>query len=158
MAVTNAWQNATMPGTSDDTVTPDTAVALLRREGLRVTRPRALILDLLITSGEHFEVAAIVERIRTGPTTISIQAAYNILTMLTGAGLIRRIEPAGRPSLFEARTGDNHHHLICRDCGSIADLDCAASVIPCLAPSNDHGYHIDEAEVCWYGRCATCQS
>ena len=80
MAVTSPWQNAVMPGTSDDTVTPDTAVALLRREGLRVTRPRALlILNLLITSGQHFDVAAIVERIRTGPTTISAQAAYNIL-------------------------------------------------------------------------------
>ncbi len=84
---------------------------------------------------------------------MSTQAVYDVLRALTGAGLVRRIEPAGSPARFEARVGDNHHHVVCRVCGAIADVDCAVGAAPCLEPSNDHGFVIDEAEVTYWGLC-----
>jgi len=89
---------------------------------------------------------------------VSTQAVYDVLAVFVGAGLVRRIEPAGSPALFETRTGDNHHHLVCRTCGLATDVDCAVGTRPCLVPSDDAGYTLDEAEVVFWGRCPSCQS
>jgi Fur family ferric uptake transcriptional regulator len=96
--------------------------------------------------------------VRTQVGDVSHQAVYDVLKVLTGAGLVRRIQPSGSLSRYEARVGDNHHHVVCRSCGSIADVDCAHGSAPCLVASDDHGYAIDEAEVIYWGTCPVCAS
>lgn len=129
---------------------------LLRSVGLRVTGPRVAILTVLI-GHPHSDTESVLRRARER-TTMSTQAGYDVLSALTRAGLTRRIEPAGHPALFEVRVGDNHHHLVCRDCGRIEDVDCAVGEAPCLKPSEAHGFVLDEAEVTFWGRCADCQA
>jgi Fe2+ or Zn2+ uptake regulation protein len=104
----------------------------------------------------HADTDALIGAVRTGYGAVSHQAVYDVLRALTEAGLVRRIQPAGSVARYEARVGDNHHHVVCRSCGTIADVDCAVGVTPCLTASDDAGYEIDEAEVVYWGRCADC--
>jgi Fur family ferric uptake transcriptional regulator len=129
----------------------------LRAEGLRVTAPRVAVLAGLREHGEHLPVDEIVERVRVRLHAVSLQAVYNGLAALAGAGLVRRVEPAGRRALFEARVGDNHHHVVCRLCGALTDVDCVMGEAPCLEPSDTGGFLIDEAEVTFWGLCPGCQ-
>jgi Fur family ferric uptake transcriptional regulator len=130
---------------------------LLRDHGLRVTRPRIAVLEVLAEGG-HFEVDEIANRVRGRLETVSMQAVYDVLGALARVGLARRIEPAGSPALYERRVGDNHHHVVCRGCGAVGDVDCAVGEAPCLEPSNTHGFVIDEAEVTFWGLCPTCHA
>jgi Fur family ferric uptake transcriptional regulator len=130
---------------------------LLRDHGLRVTRPRIAVLEVLAEGG-HFEVDEIANRVRGRLETVSMQAVYDVLGALARVGLARRIEPAGSPALYERRVGDNHHHVVCRGCGAVGDVDCAVGQAPCLEPSNTHGFVIDEAEVTFWGLCPTCHA
>ena len=130
-------------------------VALLRDAGLRVTRPRVAVIAAL-SQAPHSEVDRIAADVRAELGAVSTQAVYDVLRALTDAGLARRIEPAGSPALFELRVGDNHHHVVCRQCGAIADVECAHGSAPCLTASNDHGFAIDEAEVTYWGICPDC--
>ena len=129
----------------------------LRTVGLRVTRPRLAVLDVL-TQGGHLEVEEITRQVRGRLDSVSTQAVYDVLGALSRAGLARRIEPAGSPARFEARVGDNHHHIVCRGCGAIEDVDCAVGERPCLDPDTQHGYEVDEAEVTFWGLCPDCQT
>jgi Fur family ferric uptake transcriptional regulator len=129
---------------------------LLRARGLRVTRPRLAVLEVLESSRGHLDVDQIAARVRQRLDTVSTQAVYDVLGALSRAGLARRIEPAGSPARFEARVGDNHHHVVCRGCGEIADVDCAVGDTPCLTPSQSHGFVLDEAEVTFWGLCPSC--
>ena len=131
---------------------------LLRSRGLRVTRPRLAVLDILTTSREHLDVDEIAARVRERLESVSTQAVYDVLGALSRAGLARRIEPAGSPARFEARVGDNHHHVVCRGCGEIADVDCATGTAPCLDASQARGFQVDEAEVTFWGLCPACQA
>ncbi|AGL21104.1 Fur family transcriptional regulator [Actinoplanes sp. N902-109] len=133
-----------------------TGAELLRGQGLRVTRPRLAVLDVL-TQGGHLEVEEITRQVRERLDSVSTQAVYDVLGALSRAGLARRIEPAGSPARYEARVGDNHHHLVCRGCGAIEDVDCAVGQRPCLHPSKAHDYEIDEAEVTFWGLCPNCR-
>ncbi|MEH0841692.1 Fur family transcriptional regulator [Micromonospora sp. CPCC 205711] len=130
---------------------------LLRSRGLRVTRPRLAVLDVL-AGGGHLEVDEITRRVRERLDSVSTQAVYDVLGALSRADLARRIEPAGSPARYEARAGDNHHHVVCRGCGEIADIDCAVGGAPCLDPNIAHGFEVDEAEVTFWGLCPTCQA
>jgi len=130
---------------------------LLRRSGLRVTRPRLAVLEVLAEGG-HLDVDEITTRVRGRLDSVSTQAVYDVLGALSRAGLARRIEPAGSPALYESRVGDNHHHVVCRGCGAIADVDCAVGRAPCLEPSASLGFEVDEAEVTFWGLCPLCQS
>jgi Fe2+ or Zn2+ uptake regulation protein len=129
---------------------------LLRSRGLRVTRPRLAVLEVL-TNGGHLDVDEIAGKVRGRLDSVSTQAVYDVLGALSRAGLARRIEPAGSPARYEARVGDNHHHLVCRSCGEITDVDCTAGERPCLDAGSGHGYEIDEAEVTYWGLCPACQ-
>jgi len=130
---------------------------VLRAAGLRVTRPRLAVLEVL-TQGGHLEVEDIAHRVRGRLDSVSTQGVYDVLGALSRAGLARRIEPAGSPARFEARAGDNHHHIVCRSCGTIEDVDCAVGERPCLEPGMSHGYEVDEAEVTFWGLCPDCQT
>jgi Fe2+ or Zn2+ uptake regulation protein len=130
---------------------------LLREHGLRVTRPRLAVLEIL-TEGGHLEVEDIARRARSRLDSVSTQAVYDVLGALSRAGLARRIEPAGSPARFEARAGDNHHHIVCRGCGAITDVDCTVGERPCLSPGDAHGFELDEAEVTFWGLCPACQA
>lgn len=130
---------------------------LLRRSGLRLTVPRLTVLEVVHHEAKHGDAEFIVRAARARLGTLSRQAVYDNLNALVSAGLVRRIEPAGRPALYETRVGDNHHHLICRQCHATVDIDCAAGQAPCLEPSANHGYTIDEAEVVFWGLCPSCQ-
>jgi Fur family ferric uptake transcriptional regulator len=130
---------------------------LLRTHGLRVTRPRLAVLDVLIQGG-HLEVEEITQQVRQRIDAVSVQGVYDVLGALSRAGLARRIEPAGSPARFEARVGDNHHHIVCRSCGTIEDVDCAVGERPCLDPGTGHGFEVDEAEVTFWGLCPACQA
>jgi Fur family transcriptional regulator, stress-responsive regulator len=134
-----------------------TGEELLRAHGLRVTRPRLAVLEVL-TSGGHLEVEDVTRQVRERLDSVSIQAVYDVLGALSRAGLARRIEPAGSAARFEARVGDNHHHIVCRSCGIIQDVDCAVGERPCLDPGTGHGFEVDEAEVTFWGLCPTCQA
>jgi len=133
-----------------------TGEQLLRATGLRVTRPRVAVLDVL-TQGGHLEVEEISRQVRERLDSVSTQAVYDVLGALSRAGLARRIEPAGSPARFEARVGDNHHHIVCRGCGTIEDVDCAVGERPCLDPGAGHGFEVDEAEITFWGLCPSCQ-
>jgi Fe2+ or Zn2+ uptake regulation protein len=138
---------------------PATPADLLRSVGLRATGPRLAVfgvLDDARTEGRHLTAADVGAAARQRADGISTQAVYDCLEALTDAGLVRRIEPAGRAALYEARVGDNHHHLVCRECGTTVDVDCTHGTAPCLVPSDDHGFVVDEAEVVFWGRCAAC--
>jgi Fur family ferric uptake transcriptional regulator len=132
-----------------------TAAEELRGAGLRVTAARVALLDT-VRNGDHLGVEEIATRVRVRVGHVSLQAVYEALHALTAAGLIRRIEPAGSPARFEGRVGDNHHHVVCRSCGALADVDCAVGEVPCLTASDDHGFAIDEAEVVYWGLCPDC--
>jgi Fur family transcriptional regulator, stress-responsive regulator len=136
--------------------TPSTA-AELREAGLRVTAARVALLET-VRGGDHLGVDAIAAGVRDRIGHISLQAVYDALHALTGARLIRRIEPAGGPPRFEGRVGDNHHHVVCRSCGIVADVDCAVGEAPCLTASDDQGFAIDEADVTYWGLCPACSA
>jgi Fur family ferric uptake transcriptional regulator len=129
----------------------------LRSAGLRVTRPRVAVLQVL-HANPHTDTEAIIRLARAELGSVSHQAVYDVLRALTDAGLVRRIQPAGSLARYEARTGDNHHHVVCRTCGDVQDVDCAVGAAPCLTASDDAGFSIDEAEVVYWGRCPTCSS
>jgi Fur family ferric uptake transcriptional regulator len=133
------------------------AAGELRGAGLRVTAARVALLET-VRHGDHLGVEAIAAGVRDRVGHVSLQAVYDALHALTEAGLIRRIEPAGHPARFEGRISDNHHHVVCRSCGVVADVDCAVGEAPCLTASDDHGYSIDEAEVIYWGLCPACAS
>ena len=128
---------------------------LLREHGLQVTAQRLAVLRA-VSGRPHCRADEVVEDVRAEIGAISRQAVYDALGLLADKGLIRRIQPAGSPARYEARTGDNHHHLICRSCGRAVDVDCAVGAAPCLTPADDSGYDIDEAEVIYWGRCPDC--
>jgi Fur family ferric uptake transcriptional regulator len=129
----------------------------LRARGLRVTRPRLAVLEVLSESRSHLDVEEITTRVRDRLASVSVQAVYDVLGALSAAGLARRIAPAGAPAKYEARAGDNHHHLVCRRCGQITDVDCATGAAPCLEPIEAAGFVVDEAEVTYWGVCANCR-
>ncbi len=131
----------------------------LRSRGLRVTAPRLAVLAELEAAAErheHLTVAEVIMRAGAALGTLSKQATYDCLEALSSAGLARKIEPAGQPALYESRVGDNHHHLVCRDCGAVADLECDIGAAPCVIPPETGGFVVDEAEVVFWGRCAAC--
>jgi Fur family ferric uptake transcriptional regulator len=129
---------------------------LLRQHGIQVTAQRLAVLRAV--SGEpHITADAVAETVRAEIGAISMQSVYDALGVLVAEGLIRRIQPAGSPARFEDRVGDNHHHLICRICGRVVDVNCALGKAPCLNAADDNGYEIDEAEVAYWGRCPDCQ-
>jgi Fur family transcriptional regulator, stress-responsive regulator len=136
--------------------TPATA-GELRGAGLRVTAVRVALLET-VRDGDHLGVEAIAAGVRDRVGHVSVQAVYDALHALTAAGLVRRIEPADSPARFERRVGDNHHHIVCRSCGAVADVDCAVGEAPCLIASDDHGFSIDEAEVIYWGLCPDCST
>jgi Fe2+ or Zn2+ uptake regulation protein len=129
----------------------------LRDAGLRVTRPRLAVLEA-VRAEPHLDTKALITATREQLGAVSHQAVYDVLRALVDAGLVRRIEPQGSDARYEARVGDNHHHVVCRDCGGIADVDCAVGHGPCLAPSDDSGFVVDEAEVVFWGRCGACRT
>jgi Fur family ferric uptake transcriptional regulator len=133
------------------------ALRALRGAGLRVTKPRRAVLAWL---GEHphATVDATAAGVRGQLGSVSTQAVYDVLAACAAAGLVRRIEPAGHPARFERRVGDNHHHLVCRQCGRTEDVDCVAGARPCLMPSGGHGFTVDEAEVVFWGLCPVCRT
>lgn len=129
----------------------------LREAGLRVTAARLAVLDA-VREGDHLAVEEIAVAARRRLGSVSTQAVYDVLHALTGAGLVRRIEPARSPARFDGRVGDNHHHLICRSCGAVTDVDCAVGHAPCLEPVEPAGYDVEEAEVIYWGLCAPCRA
>ncbi|SCG58445.1 Fur family transcriptional regulator [Micromonospora halophytica] len=128
---------------------------LLRGAALRVTRPRVAVLNA-VHAHPHADTDSIIRAVRRDLPEVSRQAVYDVLRALTAAGLVRCIEPPGSVARYESRVGDNHHHMVCRSCGLIADVDCAVSEAPCLTPSDDGGFSIDEAEVVYRGLCPDC--
>ena len=139
-----------MPATAD-------FEGVLRGVALRVTRPRVAVLSA-VHNHPHLDTDSIIRLVREDLGGVSHQAVYDVLRALTAAGLLRRIEPPGSVARYEARVGDNHHHVVCRSCGAIADVDCAVGGTPCLTASDDHGYVIDEAEVVFRGLCPDCST
>ena len=129
---------------------------ILRDHGLSVTAQRLAVLRA-VAACPHGTAEDIAESVKSEIGSISKQAVYNALGTLVEKGVIRRIQPAGSPALFENRIGDNHHHLICRTCGKTVDIDCAVGKAPCLHASDHHGFHIDEAEVIYWGTCPECR-
>lgn len=130
---------------------------MLRGASLRVTRPRLAALAA-VHDHPHADTDSIIGVVRAEFGDVSTQAVYDVLRALTDAGLVRRIEPAGSVALYESRVADNHHHVVCRSCRAVADVDCAVGHTPCLTASEDHGYSIDEAEVTYWGLCPTCST
>jgi len=130
---------------------------MLRGASLRITRPRLAVLGA-VHAHPHADTQSLLGAVRGDLSDVSQAAVYEVLNVLTDAGLVRRIQPQGTVARYESRTGDNHHHVICRSCGVIADVDCAVGGAPCLDPSDDHGFVIDEAEVVYWGACPACQS
>jgi Fe2+ or Zn2+ uptake regulation protein len=131
------------------------AAVLLRRHGMHVTPQRLAVLRA-VSGGPHGAADDIYAAVRADIGAVSRQAVYDALAALSEKGLVRRIQPAGSPARYEDRVGDNHHHLICRTCGRMVDVDCAVGDRPCLTASDDSGYEIDEAEVVYWGRCPQC--
>jgi Fur family ferric uptake transcriptional regulator len=129
--------------------------SMLRGAALRVTRPRVAVLAA-VQGHPHADTDSIIDVVRANLGDVSHQAVYDVLRVLTGAGLVRRIQPTGSVARYESRVGDNHHHVVCRSCGAIADVDCAVGTTPCLTASDDNGFAIDEAEVVYWGLCSAC--
>jgi Fe2+ or Zn2+ uptake regulation protein len=141
-------------------VTPEASsdiLAVLRSAGLRVTTPRVAVLSE-VRAGRHVTADQVAGGVRGRVGPISTQAVYDVLAALTRAGLLRRIEPAGSATRYETRVGDNHHHVVCRGCGVIADVDCVVGEAPCLSPSDAGGFVVDEAEITFWGLCPICQT
>ena len=132
-------------------------VAALKGAQLRVTAPRLAVLAV-VREGDHMTVDEIAEVAANRIGSISKQGVYDVVSALSRAGLLRRIEPAGSPARFETRVGDNHHHVVCRSCGAVADLDCVVGAAPCLDPNSTAGFVIDEADVTFWGVCPDCQA
>lgn len=128
---------------------------MLRDASLRVTRPRVAVLSA-VHAHPHADTETVIRSVRTDLPDVSHQTVYDALNALTAAGLVRRIQPSGSVARYESRVGDNHHHVVCRTCGVIADVDCAAGEAPCLTASDDLGFKIDEAEVIYWGVCPDC--
>ncbi|MBC8092445.1 MAG: transcriptional repressor [Pseudonocardia sp.] len=139
-----------MPTTSD-------FERMLRGAALRVTRPRVAVLSA-VHRHPHADTDSIIRTVREDVGEVSHQAVYDVLRALTDAALLRRIQPTGSVARYESRVGDNHHHVVCRSCGVIADVDCAVGDAPCLTASDDHGFTIDEAEVVYWGLCPDCST
>jgi Fur family transcriptional regulator, stress-responsive regulator len=137
-----------MPTTSD-------FERMLRGAALRVTGPRVAVLRAL-HDHPHADTDSVISVVREDLGVVSHQAIYDVLRALTAAGLVRRIQPAGSVARYEVRVGDNHHHVVCRSCGAISDVDCAVGYTPCLTAADDAGYEIGEAEVIYWGRCPEC--
>jgi Fur family ferric uptake transcriptional regulator len=129
----------------------------LRAAGLRVTSPRIAVLEAVVAR-PHSDADTVAATVRDALGSVSTQAVYDVLRACERAGILRRIEPAGSSARYETRIGDNHHHLVCRSCGAVADVDCAVGEAPCLDPSDAHGFVVDEAEVVFWGLCPTCRS
>ena len=134
----------------------------LRGAALRVTRPRLAVLAA-VHAHPHADTDSIIQAVRVqaareGHGEVSHQAVYDVLRALTDAGLVRRIQPMGSVARYEARVGDNHHHVVCRSCGAVADVDCAVGEAPCVTAADDAGFAIDEAEVLYWGRCPACRA
>jgi Fur family transcriptional regulator, stress-responsive regulator len=138
-----------------DVPTPSDFEGMLRGAALRVTRPRVAVLSA-VHDHPHADTESIIGVVRGDLGEVSHQAVYDVLRVLTTAGLVRRIQPTGSVARYESRVGDNHHHVVCRSCGAIADVDCAVGLTPCLTADDDHGFLIDEAEVVYWGRCPAC--
>ncbi|MEH3135873.1 MULTISPECIES: Fur family transcriptional regulator [Mycolicibacterium] len=134
---------------------PGECATMLRAAGLRVTRPRLVVMDA-VQENPHADTDAIFHAARRVLSDISRQTVYDALGALTTVGMVRRIQPAGATARYESRVGDNHHHLVCRSCGTIADVDCAVGEAACLSASDDLGFEIDEAEVIYWGLCPEC--
>ncbi|HET9419532.1 MAG TPA: Fur family transcriptional regulator [Nocardioides sp.] len=130
---------------------------MLRGADLRVTRPRVAVLNA-VHAHPHADTDSVIGAVRRELPSVSHQAVYDVLRALTTAGLVRRIQPSGSVARYEARVGDNHHHVVCRSCGDIADVDCAVGEAPCLHASDDSGFAIDEAEVIYWGLCPACST
>ena len=128
---------------------------MLRERGIQITAQRVGVLRA-VAAQPHATADAVAESVRAAIGSISLQSVYDALAVLVAEGLIRRIEPAGSPARFECRVGDNHHHLVCRTCGRMVDVDCAVGFAPCLTAADDRGFEIDEAEVIYWGRCPDC--
>ncbi|WP_227984886.1 Fur family transcriptional regulator [Nocardia spumae] len=128
----------------------------LRAVGLRVTRPRVAVLDA-VSAQPHSDADRVAAVVREQLGSVSTQAVYDVLRACVDAGLLRRIEPAGSAARYETRIADNHHHLVCRKCGTVVDVDCAVGRAPCLDPSDTHGFTVDEAEVVFWGLCPNCR-
>jgi Fur family transcriptional regulator, stress-responsive regulator len=129
---------------------------MVRGAALRVTGPRVAVLRA-VHDHPHADTDSISGAVREDlGVVVSLQAVYDVLRALTDAGLVRRIQPAGSVARYEARVGDNHHHVVCRSCGAISDVDCAVGAAPCMTASDDYGFAIDEAEVIYWGRCPEC--
>mgnify|MGYP000323587698 FL=1 len=137
--------------------TPADVEFSLRGAALRVTRPRRAVLAA-VHAHPHADTDSLIRAVREQLGEVSHQAVYDVLRALTVAGLVRRIEPSGSVARYESRVADNHHHVVCRSCGAISDVDCAVGDTPCLTASNDHGFTIDEAEVVYWGLCPDCST
>lgn len=129
----------------------------LRIAGLRVTRPRVTVLEA-VHAHPHADTETIFGAVRGGLPEVSRQTVYDVLNALAAVGLVRRIQPSGSVARYESRVGDNHHHVVCRSCGVIADVDCAVGEAPCLTASDDNGFVLDEAEVIYWGVCPDCST
>lgn len=130
---------------------------LLRARGLRVTAPRLAVLGA-VADLPHADAEAVLRRAREALPTVSVQAVYDVLHALTDVGILRRIEPAGHPARYERRVDDNHHHVVCRSCGAVDDVDCVIGEAPCLVPSSTSGFTVETAEVTFWGLCPDCRS
>lgn len=133
------------------------SVALLRAQGIQVTAQRLAVLRA-VGAEPHASAEAIAETVRLDIGSISLQSVYDSLELLVDKGIVRRIPPVGSPARFENRVHDNHHHVICRDCGQLADVDCVVGAAPCLSAADDLGFAIDEAEITLWGRCPDCRA
>jgi len=138
-------------------VPPSESEDLLHGAGLRATRSRVAVLAAL-QDHPHADTDSVIRIVRANLGAVSHQAVYDVLRALTDAGLVRRIQPSGSVARYERQVGDNHHHVVCRSCGSMADVDCAVGAAPCLTASDDHGYAIDQAEVIYWGLCPGCSA
>jgi Fur family transcriptional regulator, stress-responsive regulator len=134
-----------------------TPIELLRTAGLRVTAPRAVVLGAL-AEHPHAPADTLIAAVRAQLGAVSTQGVYNVLRACCDAGIVRRIQPAGSAALYELRVGDNHHHMVCRRCSSVHDVDCAVGEAPCLAPADDLGFVVDEAEIVYWGVCPACRA
>lgn len=143
-------------GVPDDQLHAEIA-ARLRAHGLRVTAPRIGVV-MALERTPHADADTVARQVRESLGAVSTQAVYDVLHALTEARLVRRIEPAGSPARYETRVGDNHHHMVCRECGVVADVECAGEAVPCLNPGPTHGFVVDEAEVTFWGTCARCHT
>lgn len=130
---------------------------LLREADLRVTRPRLAVLRA-VHAHPHTDTASVLAAVRAGQPAVSHQTVYDVLAALSDTGILRKIQPAGSVARYELRVGDNHHHVVCRTCGAVQDVDCAVGAAPCIEASDSHGFVIDEAEVTYWGLCPACAS